>query len=92
MHYSPSGPLFSISKLKRRNTEKDKYILSLSSPYSYNPNKTCTSGWRIFPKWTIRKLKINENEKKNEEKNLEKELGPGKYKYRSDIGLGPIYF
>ena len=30
--------------------------------------------------------------KKYEEKNLEKELGPGKYKYRSDIGLGPIYF
>ena len=64
IHYSPSRPLFSISKLKRRNTEKDKYILSLSSPYSYNPNKTCTSGWRIFPKWTIQKLKINGNEKK----------------------------
>ena len=91
MHYSPSGPLFSISKLKRRNIENDKYILSLPGPYSYNPNKTCTSGWRTFPKWTIQKLKINENEKKNEEKNLEKELGPGKYKYKSDIGLGPKY-
>lgn len=53
IHYSPSGPLFSISKLKRRNIENDKYILSLPGPYSYNPNKTCTSEWRIFPKWTI---------------------------------------
>ena len=29
--------------------------------------------------------------KKNDEKNLEKGLGPGKYKYKSDIGLGPKY-
>ena len=29
--------------------------------------------------------------KKNDEKYSEKELGPGKYKYKSDIGLGPKY-
>ena len=53
IHYSPSGPLFFISKFKRRNIENDKYTPSLPGPYSYNPNKTCTSEWRIFPKWTI---------------------------------------
>ena len=53
IHYSPSGPLFSISKIERKNIESSKYILSLCGPYSYNPNKTCINSWRIFPKWNI---------------------------------------
>ena len=37
------------------------------------------------------KIKNKWKWKKNGEKYLEKELGPGKYKYKSDIGLGPKY-
>ena len=84
MHYSPSGPIFSISKLNRKEIENDKYILSLPGPYKYNPNKTCTSGWTNFPIWSWSKTDLKKSEKKSE-------LGPGKYKYKSDIGLGPKY-
>ena len=37
------------------------------------------------------KIKNKWKWKKNGEKYLEKELGPGKYKYKSDIGLEPKY-
>jgi len=88
MHYSPSGPLFTISKLNRKNIENDKCIISLPGPTKYNPDKTCTSGWTIFPIWTLNKNDLKEKNNKND---LERKLGPGIYKYKSDIGLGPKY-
>ena len=86
MHYSPSGPIFSISKLNRKGIDNDKYILSLPGPDKYNPDKTRTSGWKVFPKWTLPKPAIRKNSIQKKD-----ELGPGKYKYKPDIGLGPKY-
>ena len=83
MHYNPSGPIFSISKLTRKEIDSDKYILSLPGPTKYNPDKTCTSGWTIFPKWTISKTIL-----KNKDKD---DLGPGKYGFKTDVGVGPKY-
>ena len=83
LHYNPSGPIFSISKLNRKEIDSDKFILSLPGPTKYNPDKTCTSGWTIFPKWTVPKTKS-----KNKDKD---DLGPGKYGYKTEIGLGPKY-
>ena len=37
------------------------------------------------------KIKNKWKWKKNDEKYLENKLGPWKYKYKSDIGLGPKY-
>ena len=85
MHYSPSGPIFSMSKLNRKEIDNDKYLLSLPDPYKYNPDKTHTSGWAVFPIWSFRKAIKNKKIKSNIE------LGPGKYKFKSDIGLGPKY-
>ena len=85
MHYSPSGPIFSISKLNRKNINTDKYKLSIPGPNTYNPSKTRTSGWKIFPIWTL--YKTGSKNKKDKSTNL----GPGKYEYKTDIGLGPKY-
>ena len=67
----------------------DHYLLyPLPGPTKYNPNKTCTSGWTVFPIWTLNKRDLKEKNNKND---LERKLGPGIYKYKSDIGLGPKY-
>ena len=86
IHYSPSGPLFTISKLKRKEINNDKYILSLPDPYTYNPDKTRTSSWHRFPVWTWCKI-----EKNKKIKDKLKTLGPGQYEYKIDIGVGPKY-
>ena len=85
LHYNPSGPIFTISKLNRKDIENDKYISSLPGPNTYNPNKTRTSGWTIFPMWTLYKT-----DSKNK-KDKSTTLGPGKYEYKTEIGLGPKY-
>ena len=53
MHYSPIGPIFSMSKLNRKEIDNDKYHLSLPDPY--NPEKTYISDWTVFPLWSFRK-------------------------------------
>ena len=85
MHYSPSGPIYSISQLDRKSIDNDKYILSIPGPNTYEPNKTRTSGWKIFPIWTLYKT-----DSKNK-KDKSTTLGPGKYEYKTEIGLGPKY-
>ena len=86
MHYSPSGPFISISKLNRKGIDNDKYMLSIPDLNKYNPDKTHTSGWTIFPKWTILKTDL-----RNEKTKSNPDLGPGKYGFKSDIGLGPKF-
>ena len=85
LHYNPSGPIFTISKLNRENISNDKYILSIPGPNSYNPNKTRTSNWTVFPMWTLYKT---DSKNKKDKSTI---LGPGKYEYKTDIGLGPKY-
>ena len=81
MHYSPSGPIFSMSKLKRKEIDNDKNHLSLPDTYKYNLDKTHISVWTVFPIWSFRKTFKNKKIKSNIE------LGIGKYKIKTDTGL-----
>ena len=85
MHYSPSGPIFSMSKLNRKEIDNDKNHLSLPDNYKYNPDKTHISIWIVFHIWSFRKTFKNKKIKSNIE------LGLGKYKFKTDMELKPKY-
>ncbi len=78
--YSPSGPIYSIPKLKRKENGSDKCLLSNPGPEKYNPEKKFSSTFTQFPKWSITKSNKDEDTKVEGSKKIKIIYpGPGTY-------------
>ena len=92
INYCADGPFYSISKLQRKNTGSDKFMISLPGPTTYNPNKDYLSTLCRSPKWgTSRENRDEDEEVKGSKKLRIITPGPGHYKYKSDLYQGPKY-
>lgn len=93
VNYRPDTPIYSMSKLSRKEMGSDKFALSTPGPSKYNPDKTVSSTIQKLPIWTLSKANRDEDAKvPGSKKKRVQTPGPGNYIIRNgDLPEGPKY-
>ena len=93
IRYIPNSPIITMSKLKRKDLNTDKYSLNFPGPAHYHPNKYNSSVIKQFPIWSLYKSERDES-KQGQSKKKDRIItpGPGHYNIKQGkIPNGPMY-
>ena len=93
INYISDSPVYSMSKLERKQIGSDKYLLSCPGPEHYKPDKYVSSTMKKFPIWTMSKANKDESEVVKGSKKVRVQTpGPGHYYTKfGNIPTGPQF-
>lgn len=91
--YVSDTPIYSMSKLKRKEIGNDKFISMCPGPDKYQPDKFVSSTITKYPKWSVGKANRDEDAKvPGSKKKRIQTPGPGHYRINNGyLPEGPKY-